>query len=72
MEWEFLTRAPRVGDVLFYEKNNLIVLVVRKYVEDGNHSLVDVLWLESLNGSEHEISAHYGVFSSWKGWMRLT
>lgn len=69
--WKLLTKAPLVGDVLFHEENDLVVMIIRRRCGIAVKALeVDVLWLHSHNHNG-SVSTHYGGFDSWKGWRKL-
>ncbi len=72
MDWPLLEADPQVGDVLSYHKGaqgEMIVLVLRSYMESRTHCVVDVFWITGCD-EDDPVSTHYGKFSSWKGWRK--
>lgn len=78
MDWPLLEEDPQVGDVLFYAKNDMMVVVLRAYFERSGtfglkeeQPMVDVFWLLTPDSEDGDLTSHFGGFSSWRGWQKV-
>lgn len=71
IDWPLLKRDPQVGDVLMYAHNDMIVVVLRTYLEADTHPAVEVFWLTGGNDFREPTSIHSGSLYSWTEWHKL-